>query len=320
MSDLRAITPVAIFCSDLHITGRVPSCRAETKDEFLDKFDKQWTQVMELGYDFKIPVFIVGDVMDRHNTPVDVINNVHLQYVDDIAVFAIPGQHDLPMHNYDLKKDSSYHTMEKCGQFIDMNPYEIHRFDSFDLNVFPWGFPIKPPKKRAGIGLQVAMIHAYCWKSGHCYHEDAPKEANIRKWHKELEGYDVAFFGDNHSHFKFKKNALTIFNCGTFMRRRIDEINYQPVIGVLGQSGVVYPYKLDCSADEFSDQHLGEHLNLDNAIVEKTRLLVEETVSNMDSIDFESVLRKLTGEQSVLREPVQNLILHILEEALNAIK
>ena len=40
-------------------------------------------------------------------------------------------------------------------------------------------------------------------------------------------------------------------NCGSFIRRKMDEIHYRPQVGLLYKSGLIVPHELDCSDDKF---------------------------------------------------------------------
>ncbi len=71
---------------------------------------------------------------------------------------------------------------------------------------------------------------------------------------KVLKGYDVAVFGDNHKGFlRELKTDTNVLNVGGFIRRKSDEIGYQPAVGIIYNDGTVKRKKLDTSADLFHE-------------------------------------------------------------------
>lgn len=47
--------------------------------------------------------------------------------------------------------------------------------------------------------------------------------------------------------------STKVINCGTFMRRKSDEIHYQPAIGIIYSDGSVEGHLLDTSIDRFHE-------------------------------------------------------------------
>jgi len=62
-----------------------------------------------------------------------------------------------------------------------------------------------------------------------------------------LDGYDAAVFGDNHKGFL----RGSLLNCGGFIRRKRDEVNYKPRVGLLYSDGSIKEEFLDTSEDSF---------------------------------------------------------------------
>jgi hypothetical protein len=59
--------------------------------------------------------------------------------------------------------------------------------------------------------------------------------------------------GDNHSPFNVQIGKTQFWNCGTFMRRKSDERDYQPQIGMLMSDGSMKAHYLDTSQDKCLD-------------------------------------------------------------------
>ena len=89
--------------------------------------------------------------------------------------------------------------------------------------------------------------------------------------------FDVVIFGDNHKGFLTKIGDTTIFNCGTLMRRKTDEVDYKPWVGLIHADGSVTPHYLDISKDKLD---LSKPDNVDPALA----LDVEEFLSELDDL------------------------------------
>lgn len=209
-----------------------------------------------------IPIFCAGDIFDRWNSPPELINFAikHLP-----TMYAVPGQHDLPLHNYQDIKKSAYWTLVEAGKVIDLKPYKpisvwpTGAKQPISVVGFPWGAQLKPfvSVERNGQPLtkaakKLAVVHSYCWIDGNSY-PGAPENKTAKEQMRQLAGFDVAVFGDNHKGFLVGTGDATAFNCGGFMRRKFDELDYKPQVGFMLETGQVVPHYLDTSKDEFHD-------------------------------------------------------------------
>jgi hypothetical protein len=247
---MPAPSPIAVLFSDLHLTLLQPACRA----------DKDWmgvqagylAQVKELAED--LPVICAGDIFDRWNPPPELINFA-LEHLPD-AMICVPGQHDLPNHRMDLMHRSGYGVLKKAEKIIDIGDGGWHELDNaVNVNGFGWERDIVPPysafEGRKG-SLNIAVIHRYFWYEDKKFPGALPS-ANVSAFKKELKGYDVAVVGDNHMGFLATAGDCTVLNCGNFIRRKTDEMDYIPSVGVLFSDGTVKRKRLDTSSDVFHE-------------------------------------------------------------------
>jgi hypothetical protein len=215
-------------------------------------------QVQEIGEHYGIedlPILCAGDIFDKWNSPPELINFAmkHLPR----PMYAIPGQHDLPYHDWGNVHKSAYWTLVESGTIVDVTG-TTEEVSEFDVKGFSWGDHISPPsgKNVKGI-LNVALIHQYVWKKGASY-PNAPKENHLNRMVKQAKGWDVVIIGDNHQHWIDDNKDQPIFwNCGGFMRRKSDEKHYRPRVGLILQSGKMMSVELDISQDKF-DAHSEE--------------------------------------------------------------
>ena len=235
---------VAVLCSDIHLSLRPPSARAGEPD-WLEAQRGILHQLENLAFG-RCPILCAGDVFDRWNSPVELVNWV-IRHAP--MLYAIPGQHDLPYHSLDLIHRSAYWTLAHANRLyhIQDGPQGI---GEVLVQGFPWGVPLTPaPKKERGQKITVALIHQYVWIQGHHY-PGAPEESQVHNLFKDGMGWDVIVCGDNHKGFITKTKAgTTIFNCGALQRRRADEADYRPQVGLLYTDGIVEPHYLDTSQD-----------------------------------------------------------------------
>lgn len=243
---------VGIAISDLHLSMTPPLARAGEPDWFA-AMKRPLDQVKEMRERYKCPVVCAGDIFDRWNAPAELINfaikNLPFMY-------AVPGQHDLPLHNYADIKRSAYWTLVEAQKVIDIKPgVPVPAGDYMLLDGYPWGFEVKPCKANHIIGgYNVAVVHAYCWTKKTSY-PGAPMTHHLGAFKKKLRGYKVALFGDNHAGFLVKDDEGThVLNCGGFMRRKSDQADYEPKVGLLWSNGDVTRVRLDTSQDVMIDR------------------------------------------------------------------
>ena len=266
--------PIAIACADIHLTLTAPLARAGEPDWLMAQA-RPLKQLSKLASKWDIPIINAGDIFDRWNTMPELINWA-IEYLPEM--FAIPGQHDLPLHSLDLIHKSAYLTLVNAEVIQELSPKGISREDLGDLKIFgyPFGTPIgKPP---VCDGIKIAVVHEYTWEEGSSY-PGAPKERHIKEQWK-WKGWDIVIVGDNHKGFLTKKGNTTIFNCGALQRRKSDEISYRPQVGLIYADGSVEPYYLDCSEDVIeqtvSEREVKEDMELKGFLEELTKLQESE--------------------------------------------
>ena len=138
---------------------------------------------------------------------------------------------------------------------------------------FPYGSEGIEPIKHKSKFIQIAVSHEYVWVPGHSY-PNAPKEQRLKGG--STKGYDIIVYGDNHKGFEYAIGGTDIFNCGTLMRRKSDEIDYKPQVGLLLKTGEIKPHYLDISEDKYLDLQTtsgaGNSLNMKDFIKELEKL------------------------------------------------
>jgi len=247
--------PIAILCSDLHLSLTPPACRA----------DEDWLQTQAYylwwlkDYAKTLPIICAGDIFDRWNASPELIHFA-LQNLPD-GMICIPGQHDLPNHRMDQMHRCGYGVLKQAGKIVDISgDYRVE--NGFVVWGFGWDQEIVPyDVKKINMDLlrqirsipKVAIIHRYVWKNEANRYQDAPEEASLDALKKTLSTYNAVLIGDNHCPWIEDLPGTSIMNCGTFIRRKSDEIPYKVGIGVLLEDGSIIRKRLDTSRDVFQE-------------------------------------------------------------------
>lgn len=256
--------PIAIAIADLHLSLLQPACRADK--DWMEVQAGYLQQVKEIAIDpfrefgtpapQKLPILCAGDIFDRWNAPPELINFA-LEHLPD-GMLCVPGQHDLPLHRTDLMHRSGYGVLKAVKKIVDISE-TIHVVGPVDdvgemaVHGFGWNQSIPPLRSSKGNMLHVALMHRYVWTVQSGY-PGAPQSSHLVSLVKALKGYDVAVIGDNHNPFlKVLKNDCTALGCGTFIRRKTDEIRLRPSVGIICSDGTVARKPLDVTGDRFHE-------------------------------------------------------------------
>lgn len=305
---------IAIVTGDLHLSHKCPVARSDE-----DWFEIQigyLNQLTELQHQYDNeflpkPIIVCGDLFDQWNPPIGFVNQL-LEEMSCKKIFAIPGNHDLRHHSYVDRRESGYWNLVKHGRITNIDPDEPYEYGNMILHGFPPGYEVEPLEKSHDLCLNVAVIHSYIWTASTGY-KDAPEETRLKKWLPKLKGYDVALFGDNHLcvgwNMSKEKEGPSIWNSGTFIRRKADEKKYRPSVGLLYEDGTIKVHYLDISKDQFATNY--------NESKEDQRdfsSLVKELSELGDAgIDFPAAVRRALQREDV-EESVKKIALAALEE------
>lgn len=309
---------IAILCADLHLSLKPPVARS-TEEDWLEKQACYLGELKTLGIHHDAPIVCAGDIFDKPNSSAELINFA-LDYLPQM--YAIPGQHDLVHHSWEDRKKSAFWTLALAGKIGVICPdliVEPTREDDssygtgLQLHGFPWGFPITPLDKRDTNDLMfdLAVKHAYIYTDKTPGYLGAPIEQHYRCYAKELKGYDAAVFGDNHKPFSVTtEHGCRIFNCGGFMRRKMDEIDHKPSVGLLHPDKTITRHYLDVSDDKFLDpKQMVKGISSENM----DELMAELGKLTDTAINFFDALRQALDKDDV-KTSVKTIIRSIMSE------
>ena len=313
---------IAILTSDIHLSHKPPVARS-SEDDWYAAMARTLDQVLDISNEHTAPLIIAGDLFDRWNSQPELINFAIGSFrAFQHGVYAIPGQHDLPYHDYTEIHKSAYYTLVKAGVIIDIQPSSYgHHSSTKDITFwsFPWSFDVfsidndeglREIKTIRGKGINLAVVHSYVYLKGGGY-PGAPEEQNLRAYLNKLKGYDVAMFGDNHMAFRCEyENHPVIINCGTLMRRRSDEIDYTPMVGLLHDDGEVHPHYLDLKQDKILATP--EVVVRENLETDLSKFLTELKSLGADSLDYTTAVTHYMDYKAIA-DDVRKVVLESIE-------
>ena len=230
--------PLAVFVSDLHLQARVPRARAE--ESWFDVMRERLKLLEDTAQG--APIFCAGDVFD-HWAPGPELINFAIEHLP--LMWSIPGQHDLPGHNYEGRSRGAYHTLELAGCIFDMPPGRLPLGNmppsvlAAGVRVYtaPWGFELPEPEPEDKDKFKILIAHRYVATGEDTAYPGAPPSSFlVGGVARACEKYDLAVFGDNHKGFTTKLRGCTVMNHGAFIPRASDEMDYRPQVGVLYQN------------------------------------------------------------------------------------
>lgn len=294
----------AVACSDLHLSHRPPLLRSAEPDWYAAmQRTLEQLETAAGGY----PIIYAGDIFDHWDEPAQLINFAiqHLPHG-----YAIPGQHDLPLHNLDDIKKSAFWTLVEAGKLTYLKPDMFHRVkNGICLYGMPWGCPITACRGHKS-DFNIAVVHAYCW-FGKCFHPGADADDNAITRGRGLRKFDVAIFGDNHQRF-IMEGKPTIVNCGTFMRRKADELKLNPALTFIYEDRTVRQVSFDTSTDVYIDT--SDVMDALEKAFDMTDFVDSLGKMMSSGIDFFSSVKQFIKSNGIDKN-VKKKILEILEES-----
>ncbi len=242
---------IALFVADLHLSLTPPPFRSNEPDWF-----KAMARPMEglkaLQEEHNgCPIFCAGDIFDKWYGSKDKGAPALINFAMENLPYmhCIPGQHDMPDHDLGQIERSAYWTLAKAARIHDLSSTIEYYEDGLMVYPFCYGKKVTPFKGNRRVH-PIALIHEYNWAPGH-KHIEAPNRQEVTHHRKEFEGYDIVVSGDNHSPFDVQIGKIQFWNCGTFLRRKSDESDYRPQIGMLMSDGRIVPHYLDTTQDKY---------------------------------------------------------------------
>jgi len=297
----KSNTPSAILCSDLHLREDTPTCR--TDNYWLAQETKTyWLKSLQLKYN--CPVLCSGDIFDNW----DISPRLSAWAIRQLPkMIAIPGQHDLPNHNIELREKAGIEVLEAANIVTSPEkPYE-NEINKNNYFLFPYGSKLKEIKK-ADYGRDIALIHTLVL---------GPRDENMpgysaREIFKQMSGFDLIVSGDNHQSFVIKQGKQLLVNPGSMMRMTADQIDYKPCVYLwYAETNTVEPVYYPIEEGVVSREHLDKKASAETRMEAFKNRLHREGIKA--SISFENNMKKHIHANKVDKE-VEKIIYECLED------
>ena len=119
---------IAIVCSDIHLSHKPPLARSGEPDWYV-AMARPLNELRGLHSDYGVPVVIAGDIFDRWNSPPELIRFA----LDNLpkGAWVIPGQHDLPYHDYGALNRSALGVLIKADWVPNLSEIGVSECSKF---------------------------------------------------------------------------------------------------------------------------------------------------------------------------------------------
>lgn len=304
---------VAILCSDIHLSHKPPSARAERGDEWYAAMLRPLDEISNLAETHQCPIICAGDIFDRYNPPPELVN---WAYTALPTMYAIPGQHDLRHHQLGDLKSTAYQTLVNSDVIIHLAAKGYVTDTNVNLFPFSWGSEVQPLDRslpNVPGTLNLAVAHSYIWRAKDGY-EGVPQEFHLKSYADKLKGYDAAVFGDNHISWLSRVANCEVYNSGTLLRRKANERSYKPTVGLLHEDGSIIRHFLDTSQDRWVNEDEIPKVLMSEVDPNFDEFLAELEGLEHEALDFTGAIRRAIDNDKHVDPEVKQLLLRAIEE------
>ena len=258
-----------ILVSDLHLSENPPIARLDEGDWY-NLMEDRLADLCLLQEEHQCPVICAGDVFD-HWKPSPRLINFAIENLPHM--YAVPGQHDLPAHDYTSMHRTGYGVLIRAGKIKNLAgiPTLLNRYWIWGSG---WEQPIPQVTPASSDTFNLLVAHRYICTAATGYMGSAAS-ARVTAYFGELQGYNYAHFGDNHIPFEADCGTCKVINTGGFIRRTIADRAWTPRAVLLYDDGSFSVYSLPTADyDKLSDAHntagltTGTHLDLSGFVAQ----------------------------------------------------
>ena len=313
---------IIMALGDLHITDRQPKGR---RDVYFETVCKKLEFIKTTAKKEHAEIIIQpGDLFDSFKES-DFLKQEIIRILStwkqdlEVDVFTVFGQHDLRYHSTN-RLNTPTAILKASNSIKLLNRPRVIKYDSdksstnITLYGFSWGDE-EIPKLVDEKGTHILVIHSMIIESEKLW----PQQEEYSRGSLLLKrfGFDYIISGDNHKSFYVKGKEKMLINCGSLMRKNVDQKDHKPCLWIIdteerGKEKQIFipiePSEKVLSFEEYENKK-EENKNLTdllNKIKGGTRI---------EGLEFKkNVIVRLSG----VRKSVQKITNEIMEEASNA--
>ena len=281
-----------ILTADLHIRKTRPRCRLDP--DWLGTQRKTLQYIVDVTNEKKTNLIIVGDIFHTSRQSAEMINMaIDILKGVEKKVYILPGQHDLPYHEYGNEHRSAYGVLKRTFNEIDIvkglfnHIFTENKMEIFFLHTLT--FPSKKEQPMPDIGITA---------------EDLLKKYPKAKW---------IFTGDYHKAFHYEKNDHHVVNPGCVLRQASDFIDYKPTVYYVDtDKGIVEPIPLpDTSKIIVTDAYIKLEKEREDRIESFISMVEKQgkvTLNFMNNLKERMETKKInSGTKDVLMEIIEEI-------------
>jgi|2_EtaG_2_1085320.scaffolds.fasta_scaffold03272_8 DNA repair exonuclease SbcCD nuclease subunit len=247
----------AILSSDWHIRGDRPVCRT---DDYMEAQRKKITFILNLAKDNSCPILVAGDFGHKPmwgdrllNYFIDILNDFQ-----DVVIYVVVGQHDLPNHRLDKWKEAGLGVLDK--QYGKDFEVIVKPTRANDFIIFPFHYSNNIIKlEQETTDRTTALLHTMVIKSQKekLWHDQV---AHSAKWYlRKFPCYDLIVSGDNHQSFAIEYEGRWLVNAGSLMRMTANQIEHKPSVYLwYAEDNSIERIYLPIEENVVSRQHIAE--------------------------------------------------------------
>jgi DNA repair exonuclease SbcCD nuclease subunit len=291
-----------LITGDLHITDKCPVHRID---------DYQAAVFRKLEFSLKTArakdaycILQPGDFFDSFHVS-DYVLQRTLELIEQnyhSRIFTIFGQHDLRYHNSNientpLKVLHSTQLADIVHRPLNSGFSEIpisSEADTCFTEIYGCSWFEEIPAINDPDAFNVLLIHRMIIDDKKLW--EAQEEFTYGYQLLEKHGFDLIVSGDNHKHFVIQNGNKTLINCGSMMRKNIDQTDHKPVV-----------YLFDTETREFEPIYIPIEPPEDvfeMEVVEKEKSINEEMRAFAEGLKNKDI-------KIISTDVVQNIIKHL---------
>jgi DNA repair exonuclease SbcCD nuclease subunit len=225
-----------LITGDWHFPKKKPTCRI---DDYLVTWKRKVEYMMGFIQEYEVDVLL---------QPGDLTNTPFLDYSEFLdlydfllnhisPIYTIYGQHDLRYRN---KGNTPLDALEAMGLInIGTNKGVAGFVNMENVFLYSCSYEEKIPVIETE-GFNILLIHKMIIPK---VQADWQKDYSIGTDFLSKNGFDLIISGDNHQSFMEQDGNRYLFNCGSLMRSRTDQIDHEPCFYIFDTE--------DCSYEKF---------------------------------------------------------------------
>lgn len=260
-----------VQCADLHIRGEAPICRID--DDWLDAQRKNVRFIVDEANRRKLPLLLLGDIFQTPRTATAAVNMLIRELKRcKYGIKILPGNHDLPQHNYELIQESSLGTI--LHSFEELKDGEGFTASPFGLDK-PSEEPIRFLHRLVFPDEQSRPVEE-CGQTAQDILDEFPQQ----KW---------IFVGDYHHKFHYENEGRHVVNTGCLNIQVSDMADYKPNIAVVDTDAgtvewveVPQPSGVVCSDHLVAEKEREERISALIETIENSSGVTLDFVSNLE--------------------------------------